>query len=78
MLLGKFSGETWEVIKLASPFIINAIAGTIPPVIMINFMMTEAFNEGIGPEVGVYVHKLVLNRILTWNAFIRKLKSWLA
>ena len=52
MLLGKFSSETWEGIKLASPFIINAIAGTIPPVIMINFMMTEAYNEGIGPEVG--------------------------
>lgn len=52
MLLGKFSRETWEGIKLASPFIINVIAGTIPPVIMINFMMTEAYNEGIGAEVG--------------------------
>ena len=52
MLVGKFSHETWEGIKLASPFIINVIAGTIPPVIMINFMMTEAFAEGIGAEVG--------------------------
>lgn len=52
MLVGKFSKETWEGIKLASPFIINVIAGTIPPVIMINFMMTEAYAEGIGAEVG--------------------------
>ena len=52
MLKGKFCKETWEGIKLASPFIINVIAGTIPPVIMINFMMTEAFAEGIGAEVG--------------------------
>lgn len=52
MLIGKFTYETWEGIKLASPFIINVIAGTIPPVIMINFMMTEAYAEGIGAEVG--------------------------
>ena len=60
--------ESLQALKLGSPFIINCIMGTFPPILMINFMMSAAESQGIAGKVGsVYSVFLKLQPIV--NSF---------
>ena len=60
--------ESLQALKLGSPFIINCIMGTFPPILMINFMMSAAASQGIAGKVGsVYSVFLKLQPIV--NSF---------
>lgn len=43
----KFSKETFSALKLASPFILNILAGAFPPMLMMNYMMKAADYAGV-------------------------------
>ena len=60
--------DSYDALKIASPFILNVIAGTIPPLIMVNFMMKCAAKQGIAANAGsVYSVFLKLQPIV--NSF---------
>lgn len=47
----KFSKETYLSLKLGLPFVLNIIAGTFPPMYMMNLMMKAASEIGIAQNV---------------------------
>jgi Na+-driven multidrug efflux pump len=55
MLKGGWSSETWTALKLAGPFVLNVIAGSFPPMLLMNMMMKAATKEGVqGPVAAVF------------------------
>ncbi|EAY16919.1 hypothetical protein TVAG_150700 [Trichomonas vaginalis G3] len=51
--------ETYDSLKIASPYILNVIAGVFPPLILINLMMNAASKQGItqycGPVYSIFL-----------------------
>ncbi|KAH0795530.1 MatE family protein [Histomonas meleagridis] len=45
-----FSKETFDALKLSSPFILNVLAGTIPPILLMNYLMKAANAIGVPAE----------------------------
>ena len=64
----KPSPETLQGIITALPFVLNVIAGSFPPMLLINFMMKEASIEGIASEVGE-VYSIFLKIQVIVNSF---------
>ena len=51
-LIRKPIKESFQALKLASPFILNVLMGTFPPIFLINFMMKAASVQGLTTQAG--------------------------
>ena len=51
----KFIIETWRAVLMAAPFLLSVIAGAIPPLLLMNYMMKAAAEIGVaGPVAAVF------------------------
>jgi Na+-driven multidrug efflux pump len=62
----KFSKETPIALKLAAPFVLNVIAGALPPLLLMNFMMDAAARLDISQPVASSFSVFLKIQVFTW------------
>jgi Na+-driven multidrug efflux pump len=63
----KFSKETPTALKLAGPFVLNVIAGALPPLLLMNFMMGAAAKLDVSQPVASSFTVFLKIQVFAWS-----------